>query len=67
MNCCRYCVPPKRYPGCHDHCPDRAAELEEEAEKKAAVKKKNAVSQGIYQQKSDGVRRATKKHGRYKK
>ena len=19
---CHYCKPPKRYPGCHDHCPD---------------------------------------------
>lgn len=59
--CCRYCVPPKRYPGCHDHCPDRAAELAAGAEKKADAAQKKAVAQGIYQQKSDGVYRAYKK------
>lgn len=20
IDCCRYCVPPERYPGCHDRC-----------------------------------------------
>lgn len=20
IDCCRHCVPPKRYPGCGDHC-----------------------------------------------
>lgn len=32
ISCCRECVPPKRYPGCHDHCEEyqkQKAELEE--------------------------------------
>lgn len=22
FECCHYCVPPKRHPGCHDRCPE---------------------------------------------
>ena len=25
-SCCYGCVPPRRQPGCHDRCPDRAKE-----------------------------------------
>lgn len=28
-NPCNKCVPPKRHPGCHDRCPDRAEWLVE--------------------------------------
>lgn len=65
MKCCRCCVKPKRYPGCHDHCPDLAEERAEDAEKKAAEAKAKAVAQSIYGQKSDGVLRAYKRHGRH--
>lgn len=61
MKCCIPCVPPKRHPGCHDHCPEYAEERAEHDEKKAAEDKKKAVRQGIYAQKSEGVRRAYKK------
>ena len=27
ITCCNGCVPPKRYPGCQDHCPERQEEL----------------------------------------
>ena len=67
MTCCRYCIPPKRYPGCHDHCPERAAELAANAERKAEAEKKRAIAHSIYKQKSDGVYRAFRKNGRHKK
>ena len=63
MKCCNGCVKPKRYPGCHDHCPEHIAEKAEYDRRKAAEDKKKAVSNGIYRQKSDGVYRATKRHG----
>lgn len=34
-NPCFGCVPPDRYPGCHDHCPKRAEYLRKSAEIKA--------------------------------
>lgn len=36
IKCCKDCVPPKRYPGCGDHC----KEYQEEKAKLAAAKKK---------------------------
>lgn len=34
-NPCFGCVPPDRYPGCHDHCPKRVEYLRKSAEIKA--------------------------------
>ena len=34
-NPCFGCVPPNRYPGCHDHCPKRVEYLRKNAEIKA--------------------------------
>ena len=64
MTCCRYCVPPKRYPGCHDHCPERIKEKAEYDMKKADADRKKAISQRIYAQKEAGVIRANKRHGK---
>lgn len=38
-NPCRYCVPPKREPGCQDRCPDREEWLKELYEKKELIRK----------------------------
>ena len=43
INCCHFCVPPKRYPGCHGHCPDYAAEKAENDRLKAADAKRRKV------------------------
>lgn len=67
MDCCRHCVPPKRHPGCHDHCPEYIEERAEYDEKKAAENKQKAVSSGIYRQKAEGVYRAKLRHGRNRK
>lgn len=32
---CKDCVPPKRHLGCHDHCPEHLAEVEENKRIKA--------------------------------
>lgn len=64
INCCHYCVAPKRHPGCHDHCPDYAAEKAEHDRRKAADAEKRKVKNDIYNQRSEHVTKALKKHGR---
>ena len=43
IKCCRNCVPPKRYPGCHDKCNkylEEKAKWEEAKAKAKQLKKK---------------------------
>lgn len=42
-NCCQFCVPPKRYPGCHDHCPERAEWKRIRDRQKAEYAKKHEI------------------------
>ena len=63
-NPCRYCVKPKRSPGCQDHCPEGVAWKKQHEEQKAAADKIRKVSNDIYQQKSSMVTKAIKRHGR---
>lgn len=41
---CRYCVAPKRYPGCHDHC----TEYKDVKEKEQRNKNADAGSKDAY-------------------
>ena len=34
IDCCHKCKPPKRYPGCGDHCPEYKAAKAKHAEEK---------------------------------
>ena len=38
MTCCKDCVPPKRYPGCHDKCPEYLKEKQEWNARKERVR-----------------------------
>ena len=67
MKCCHGCVPPKRKPGCHDRCPEYIEERAEYDRLKAIEDKKSAVRNAIYMQKSDGVLRAVRRHGKNRK
>lgn len=42
MSPCRYCVAPKRKPGCHATCPEYAAWLPGELERKETIKRNKA-------------------------
>lgn len=42
MNPCRYCVAPKRKPGCHATCPEYAAWFQQELERKETIKRNKA-------------------------
>lgn len=59
---CHHCKPPKRHPGCQDHCPDGKADKAEYNEKKAAYEKARGRSNGTaYAQRVDSITRACKK------
>lgn len=57
FECCILCKPPKRYPGCHDHCPEYAKAKHDQD----AANQRRTVNQGINAQKIAGVNRAIKK------
>ena len=40
QNPCHYCVAPKRYPGCHDHCQERQQYVETELTQQHQYKEK---------------------------
>lgn len=61
---CRYCTPPKRYPGCHANCPEYLADKAKHDELKAANDKKRAVEGEIYHQRDDRVYKAKKRSRR---
>ena len=63
-NPCRYCVKPKRQPGCHDHCKERKEWKAEYDARSAENYKQRKISYDIYQQRTDQVIKATKRHGR---
>lgn len=60
INSCKNCVPPKRHPGCHDHCPEYLAQKAKHDEMKAAEKMQKAVSDGITAQRTAAVTKALK-------
>ena len=64
INCCRYCVAPKRHPGCHDSCPDYTAQKAEHERLKAADAQRCKVENDIYNQRAENVARALRRHGR---
>lgn len=55
---CKGCVAPKRYPGCHDRCPEYLAEKAKHDEQTAAEAKRRYIEYGIISQLRSGVRRA---------
>ena len=60
IKCCKGCVAPKRYPGCHDRCPEYQKEKAEYEERKAIEDKKRRTDQAIYIQRSCAVAKALK-------
>ena len=58
---CRYCVAPKRHPGCHGNCPEYLAEKSKHDELKAAYDKKRAVEFGVDSQRGEGAYKAMKR------
>jgi hypothetical protein len=62
---CHHCKPPKRYPGCQDHCPDGKADKAEYNEKKAAYEKATGKdTMAVYSQRVDSITRCCKRKGK---
>ena len=62
---CHPCVPPKRHPGCHGHCPEYADEKAEDQRLKEADAKRRKIKNDIYNQRAELVTKAIKRHGRH--
>ena len=60
INCCRYCVPPKRYPGCHGTCPEYRYQRAIYDERKAVADQEKFTSHGLTMQRTEAVRKALK-------
>ena len=63
---CKGCVAPKRYPGCHSHCPEYLSQRAEYDRKKAIADQKRDIEAGITSQVFVGVNRAYKAKRRMK-
>ena len=61
---CRYCVAPKRHPGCHSTCPEYKQDRENYNTMKAELDKKKKMYDEIYHQREKQMRRIIR--GRYK-
>lgn len=63
IQCCKDCVPPKRRPGCHDHCDIyQTAKAKHDKEKAEAYKKRKA-EYDYMAQKIASVTQYHKEHG----
>ena len=58
IKCCRYCVAPKRYPGCHGKCLEYLEEKTEYDRLKAEYDKKRAIGNEIYSRRSEHIYKA---------
>ena len=60
---CKGCVAPKRYPGCHDHCPEYIEEKEKHEKRKTEYYGDTKVRTGLVAQRAASVLRARKARG----
>lgn len=60
INCCKDCVAPKRYPGCHGHCPEYLEEKARYDERMAAERKWKRTQNGITNARTSAVTKALK-------
>ena len=60
INSCRYCVAPKRYPGCRAVCPEYLAAKAEHESRKAEYYKDEKLNGDIYGDRTRKVNNALK-------
>lgn len=58
IKCCKDCVAPKRYPDCHGVCPEYIHEKELWEEEKKVIREEHRRFSELYEQRSEGVRKA---------
>lgn len=64
IKCCRHCVPPKRYPGCHATCPEYIEESGARALEREAIYKSKQNARAADDVASRAVDRINKKKRR---
>ena len=67
FNCCRGCIAPKRYPGCHDHCTEYKGERAEYDRLKEIRDRERNVNNGIYHSRSVKVYKAMREREKWQK
>lgn len=55
IKCCKDCIPPKRYPGCHSKCPEYQAEKEVHDRLKAEEFKRSRTNGELLGQKIERI------------
>lgn len=63
ITCCHHCVPPKRYPGCSDHCKEYQEQRKKREEEKAKIKESKSFDSFLYEEKARCAK--SKKGGRF--
>lgn len=58
IKCCKDCVAPKRHPGCHGICTRDIYEKALWEEEKKAIREEHRIRSELYEQRSEGVRKA---------
>lgn len=66
IKCCKGCVAPKRYPGCHSNCPEYLTEKKQWDEQKKIISEQRQAYNNLYEQRSRGVHKALRKKKGYK-
>ena len=66
IHCCKGCVAPKRYPGCHAVCQEHIADKARHEEEQAAIRKKKETQDGLDSMILAGVEKARKARRRMK-
>lgn len=61
ITCCNNCVAPKRYPGCHDKCPEYKEQRAEFDKEKEAERKWKEVRGGLIAQQDISYRKNMKR------
>lgn len=57
IKCCKDCVAPKRYPGCHGVCPEYIHEKALWEEEKKVIREEHRRFSELYEQRSEGVQK----------
>ena len=60
ITCCLGCVPPKKYLGCQDHCPDLNTLKILNIVEKAAYEQQKQIDCGLNESRARSVRKALK-------
>lgn len=67
VKCCKGCVAPKRYPGCHNHCQEYLTARAEYDRLKEIYDRERNINNAIYQNRSMKVYKAMRERAKLKK